>query len=339
MRTRHVFSHILAWAGLCLSWAAHGAGIATCTGKFPNPITDICWSCILPITIGGATLANVGGQEDIPNPTSPLCSCGVNPTIGLSIGFWEPARQVEAVRKPFCLTSLGGVDLDPGIPAPEGARFTHAQGDGDQNSFYQAHFYVNPVMDWLQVVTDFPCLEHGSFDLAYLTEVDPLWNDDELTLILNPDAVLFANPIAVAACAADCIAASVGFGLNELFWCAGCQGSLYPLDGQSTVHMGGVRTSALMAQRLTAKMHRELLAWGWHGQAGLCGPYFLPVMDKSAYKTQLTYPIPNTDKDNGKCCQPFGRTTVLWGAGKEYPVQGEDFAYMLFRKRNCCVGY
>ena len=29
----------------------------------------------------------------------------------------------------------------------------------------------------------------------------------------------------------------------------------------------------------------------------------------------------------------------VWGAGKEYPVRGEDFAFMLFRKRNCCVGY
>ena len=86
-------------------------------------------------------------------------------------------------------------------------------------------------------------------------------------------------------------------------------------------------------------MHRELLAWGWHGTPGLCGPYFAPVMDKTAYKTQLTYPIPNTGKEGGKCCQPFGRTTVTWGAGKEYPVRGEDFAFMLFRKRNCCVGY
>ncbi|HNB47606.1 MAG TPA: TraU family protein, partial [Burkholderiaceae bacterium] len=44
-------------------------------------------------------------------------------------------------------------------------------------------------------------------------------------------------------------------------------------------------------------------------------------------------------KEAGRCCQPFGRTTVLWGAGKEYPVRGEDFAFMLFRKRNCCVGF
>jgi conjugal transfer pilus assembly protein TraU len=211
--------------------------------------------------------------------------------------------------------------------------------DGDGGAFYQAHFYTNPVLFWLEVVTDFPCLERGAFDLAYLTEVDPLWNDDELTLILNPEAVLFANPVAVAACAADCVAATAGFGIAGMFWCAGCQGGLYPLDGQVPYHGGGVRSASLIAQRLTAKLHRELIAWGWHGRPGLCGPYFLPVMDKTAYKTQLTYPVANTAKEAGRCCQPFGRTTIVWGAGKEVPVRGEDFAFLLFRKRNCCVGF
>ena len=147
------------------SMASQGAGIATCTGKFPNPITDICWSCILPLSIGTATVGNFGGQEDTTNDVTPVCNCIVNPVIGLSVGFWEPARHVEAVRKPFCLVSLGGLDLDPGIPAPEGARFTRPEGDGDGGSFYQAHFYINPVMYYLEVVTDFPCLEKGSFDV------------------------------------------------------------------------------------------------------------------------------------------------------------------------------
>lgn len=316
---------------------AQAAPVGTCTGAFPNPITDICWSCILPISLGSVTLGNLGGQEDTANPSSPICSCKVNPVIGLSIGFWEPVRHVEVVRKPFCLVSLGGIDLNPGIPAPEAARTTDA--GGAQDAFYQAHFYVNPVMYWLKAVADFPCLEAGSFDIAYMTEVDPLWNDDELTLIINPETVLFANPGAVAACAADCVAATAGFGRPELFWCAGCQGGLFPLDGHAAYHVGGVRTAELMMQRLTAKMHRELLTWGMHGHKGLCGPYFLPEMDKTAYKSQLTYPIPATDKELGKCCQPFGRTTIAWGAGKEYPVKGEDFAFMLFRKRNCCVGY
>ena len=29
--------------------------------------------------------------------------------------------------------------------------------------------------------------------------------------------------------------------------------------------------------------------------------------------------------------------TVDRGAGKEFPVSGEDFSVMLFRKRNCCA--
>ena len=109
---------------------------------FPNPLTDICWSCILPISVGSATVANFDGQEDTPNPASPVCSCGVNPTIGLSIGFWEPARHVEVVRKPFCLVSMGGIDLDPGIAAPAAARFTRPEGDGDGGSFYQATWSI-----------------------------------------------------------------------------------------------------------------------------------------------------------------------------------------------------
>ncbi|WP_234000704.1 TraU family protein, partial [Erythrobacter sp. HI0019] len=29
------------------------AGPGRCTGSFVNPITDICWSCLFPISIGG----------------------------------------------------------------------------------------------------------------------------------------------------------------------------------------------------------------------------------------------------------------------------------------------
>mgnify|MGYP001583439016 CR=1 FL=1 len=41
----------------------------------------------------------------------------------------------------------------------------------------------------------------------YFTEVAPLWNDDELTSYINPEAVVFGNPIAQALCSADCAAA------------------------------------------------------------------------------------------------------------------------------------
>lgn len=337
MRPSARIARLLAVVLAALTWAA--PALATCTGRFFNPITDVCWSCVMPISIGAARVADTGSQEDIPNPGAALCSCGLRPAIGLTLGFWEPARHVDVVRKPFCLTSLGGLDLDPGIAAPEHGRDVGFFNPADGAVFYQAHWYANPVLYWLEVLGDFPCLEGGSFDLAYLTEVDPLWNDDELTLILNPDAVLFANPVAVAACAADCVAASVGFGVREMFWCGGCQGAVYPFNGRIPHNMGGVRSAELIAHRLAAKMHRQLVAWARHGAAGLCGPYLLPMMDKTAYKAQLVHPVPNTHKEGGRCCHPFGRTTLAWAAGKEFPVQGEDFAFLLFRKNNCCVGF
>ena len=310
------------------------AADATCEGKFANPITDICWSCIFPLTIGGNNLVNVG-QEDTPNPGGMLCNCQAK--IGIKVGFWEPVRQVDIVRKPFCLTALGGINLDPGFKAPEAGRRRGDQS-GVTESFYQAHWYVNPILYWLEVLLDNGCLDKSPFDIAYLTELDPLWVDDELTYVINPDVSLFANLPSQAACAADCVTASVGFARPELFWCAGCQGTMYPLNGHVQQHIGGVQASSLLMQRLTAKMHRQGLIWSASGSDGMCGYYPRLQMDKSDYKYHMLYPVPQTQKMNGRCCQPYGRTTTLWGAGKEFPYKGEDFSYMIFRKRNCCQG-
>lgn len=329
---------LLLTAMVLVASSAHAATAPTCHGKFLNPITDICWSCIFPFSLGAAPLYT-GGQEDIENPGNPICLCPAPPPIfervGLAIGFWEPARLVDVTRTPFCMVGLGGISFDPGLDPERGAQFAHDfQG---LHSNYQAHWYLNPILYWLQVLTDFGCFEPGSFDLVYITEIDPLWMDDELAAILSPDAVLFANPLAQAVCAADCVAATANFGIRELFWCAGCQGSAYPFSGHTGTHIGAIQASALLTQRMAAKMHRQIIAWTYAGEKALCGPLPEPIMDKRQYKTNMVYPIPSTTKIDGKCCQPFGHTTALWGAGKEYPVEGEDFAYQLFRKRNCCV--
>ena len=38
-----------------------------CQGKFANPVTDICWSCMFPMTLGGRQTMGEE-QEDTPNP-------------------------------------------------------------------------------------------------------------------------------------------------------------------------------------------------------------------------------------------------------------------------------
>lgn len=319
---------------LALVWGGPGFA-ASCTGRFPDPISDICWSCSFPITFGSVTLFNMDQEDNGSSGGGPGCLCGAR--IGARVGFWEPARIVEVVRQPYCFVSLGGVSIDFGVNAPEHGQSAKIDGKPSQ-AFYQVHWYINPLMFWLEILLDHDCLEKGVFDLGYLTELDPLWADSETTFILNPDAALYANPVGQVACAVDCVAATAGFPLNSLYWCAGCQGPMFPLTGFVAAKNGAVQATTLLVQRFTNKMHRQGLIWAASGDNGLCGYYPQLLMDKTDYKMEMLYPIPNTAKIAGRCCQPFGRTTVITGAGKEFPYAGEDFSYQLFRKRDCCAG-
>ena len=228
---------------------------STCVGRFVNPITDVCWKCVFPITIMGLDVMR--GNPSPQAPRTPICVCNrppLNiPVPGIPVGFWEPVRLVDVTRTPYCLVNMGGISV-----ASSGVNYRgdveENTDDGTHHSFYQVHWYVYPIMYWLEVLTDFVCLENMSIDLAYLTELDPLWNDDEKSFILNPEAVLFGNIIAQAACAADCLASSVNLPLNELFWCSGCQGGLYPFTGTLNDHSGGVQASLLITARFMAKL-------------------------------------------------------------------------------------
>lgn len=313
-----------------------------CVGKFANPVTDICWSCVFPIKIAGRDIIRMD-QEDVTTvggkPSSAgglFCLCSNPLRCGVKASFWEPARRVDVTRTPYCFVALGGISINPGITAPSGE--VRTSSDGRQNSSYQAHWYIDPILYWLGVVLDNPCMEKSEFDLAYMTELDPTWQNDELAFLLNPEVALFSNPVAQAACAGDCVLSTAGFGSDLLFWCAGCQGSIYPLNGHVGAHASPIQASSLILQRFIAKGHRMGFMQGTAGGDAMCGYQYMPLMDKGQYKYHMLYPIAQTQKVVGRCCQPLGRTTVLWGAGRSIPYIGEDFSYMVFRKRDCCMG-
>ena len=58
-----------------LLWSG-AASAQSCTGRFVNPITDVCWECLFPISIGPISIGSVSGVLDTPNPSSPICFCG-----------------------------------------------------------------------------------------------------------------------------------------------------------------------------------------------------------------------------------------------------------------------
>jgi len=302
----------------------------SCTGRFVNPITDVCWECLFPMTLGGIELYDSGVAKDTKNPSSPVCTCTAPIRVGIIGGFWEPVRLVDVSHEPYCFTNMGGMEMNIGIKRDMGVR---SKVTSAKISRWYSHYYMYPLLYWLELFTDFICLERTSFDIAYISELDPLALDDELSGIIHPEAFLYNNVLAQSACAADCLKANFSLPIDMLHWCAGCQGSLYPMNNNIDGHVGGVQASTNATERLVYKMHRMGLADETAAKTmkDTCHKRKSFVMKKSTYRYQMTNP--NSDK-----CQQFGKTTMTFESGKERPKIGEDFGYLIWRKVNCCIG-
>ena len=142
-----------------------------CTGKFVNPITDVCWSCLFPLSVGGLKIMP-SDRPDTDNPDLPICACGSPlPRIGVAMGFWEPVRLADVTMKPWCFASLGGKKISPGFNIGHGRAADSVDGH-DRGAKWHVHWYVYPLLYWMELLTDVACLEQSSFDIAYVTELE-----------------------------------------------------------------------------------------------------------------------------------------------------------------------
>jgi conjugal transfer pilus assembly protein TraU len=316
---------------------AHGASGA-CKGQVINPVTDICWQCMFPVKMGGISYGN--GAESAPgNITSPVCACpsgNGSLTIGVSTAFWEHARLIETVKDPFCFPVMGTGMTNPKPGFSSGEVRSKEYGDSDY-AFQQVHFFYFPAWSILRLFMDFPCAESRAFDLAYMTEVDPMWNDDSLSFIINPEALLFGNPISQLACVADSVAATISQPIDPLFWCMGSWGSFYPLTG-SMIENNPLNVNAGLAARLLFKLGRETLMYDTGINQCSSAGVVTPILVKSNYRIQIARPVRGND------CIPIGRPSLIWGAAKNPPfgtatTSPDNFLWSLTRRRVCCVGY
>ncbi len=317
--------HFILISLICLLGTSSNA--APCKGHFVNPLTDICWSCLFPLSIGGTSVVH-SSLPDTPNASSPIGLC--HGRIGLNIGFWEPFAIADVTDTPYCMVNLGGMKLNLGIKQAQGGR--KDLGTGQLRGFYQVHWYKYPLLSWLNLITSLGCREGGDFDIAYLTELDPTWNDSEMSFVLSPESVLFGNPLAGAACAADSIKSTFNQGsIDSLFWCAGSQGSHYPLSGHVNAPISPVQTALLLTERLNYKLHRERFIADSSPQTGaICEAHHFPVTPKSRYRYEMVNQIAD-----GKHCYPSGASTLSWEAGKIKAHTPSQYGFLVWRKRNC----
>lgn len=305
------------------------------SGKFLNPIVDVCFQCVFPIKIGGIPISggkSEGSVSTDPQVHLPLCICPLPPPlpprVGIPVSFWEPARIVETVKTPFYSPMLG----QQLMKSWKGAG-THSIDVTETSVFAQAHYFIFPIWTMLEIFTDAVCVEASGFDLAYMTEIDPLWNSDPLAFIIQPESILFANIAAQMACIADSVSANAGLPLYPMFWCMGSWGSAYPLTG----HVNSdnlIQGNAAIAARMIYKLARQLMICDVG--INVCGCIPTPIWKKDNYKLQLARPV----RTAGSI--PIGRSSILWGSFVNPPLNasgnsGDNFLHIIFRKRTCCV--
>ena len=260
----------------------------------PNPaqlaqtVFATCYACMLPLSIAGVRVLHGHMPDPQGSVGSPICVCPMPPPlfirIGIPVSFYEPSRLIDVVKDPYCFAGMGfGMSLNPMGGGTKG------DGVDRTRTFFQSHYYIFPIYSILELMTDFICLEKTGFDMAYITEVDPLWQDDMLTAIINPEALLFGNPITNLACIADSVSSQINVSLDPLFWCKGSWGNAYPLTGNTNTK-DYVEDSASVAASMIYKLHRQLILWGSWGQAGLCGYYPAPIWLSLIHISEPTRP-------------------------------------------------
>ncbi|AGG89117.1 TraU family protein [Rhodanobacter denitrificans] len=309
---------------------SHGPGMAAL-------VSEQCPNCLYPITIAGAPIGNSAG---VPAGAyrAPLCWCkhvmGI-PIPGIPYGGWVPERLIETVRAPYDSPIFGGT-LGGGSAATSAMLRGGSADDSTtaiEQGFSNMHVFRYPVGEIYGQMLAAACLSNtsGGADLAYVSEIDPSWSKDSLSLFLTPEAAVFATKPAQLACMADAAASNVYQPNDAMFWCMGSWGSSYPQNG-ATGPTDVPRQAAFTAAHAIAMLQRRLLINKTMGPDAICNAYPEPMLIKSMFKLEQLWPVPELTGDHW-----IGQDPNLWGEFRYRPYVGEDFVQLGWQFVNCCV--
>lgn len=297
----------------------------------PQLLTNICWSCMLPLRIAkitvGATLASDAPPEAVDQA---FCSCRgekEGPWVGYTLGFWQPLRLIELVRTPGCLTSLNGARVNLGNSSQLGTLGNGSAGL-DNLAFYHYHYYSFPLLQIIGLFSKDICASNDfvSMDMLYASELDPTWSYPEISSLTFPETEIFASDTAILACAADTIK-NLGQGTSAgMFWCAGSWGTVYPVTGFTGGVGSSARVTSLLATRALAASHRRGFERQTAGSDALCSLNRQFTFVPQQYRMSMLYPMPQNSK------HPIGKSTFTWGEASN----ATDAIYLVWRWRDCC---
>lgn len=279
------------------------------SGEAFNLITDVHW-------------------EEIDFKIEGICICPRPPPVffetGLIVSYWEPFLLEDTVSVAFYSAMLG-ISIGSSVIDELGGKnkSSDAAEIANESTFAQAHGWLIPMLPY-------PC-NRNDYGM-WMTEYDAMWQNDELSAIIHPEAALYANKEMQMACMADAAAVNVGWPLDIMPWCVGSGGSAYPMTG----HVDNdniVQANSTVAARLIYKLNRIMLICD--PADNLCGCNYTPVWIKSHYKL-------HTARPDDRSTHPIGKSAKFYDSGLNPPYTGakgsnDEFLWIVYRKQKCCT--
>lgn len=313
----------------------------SCTSAGPTaPISEMNMNNVFPITIAGTTAVTAGGARNCSALKSAGATClcpgriaGI-PTPGVMVTMHLPSYVAEVQGEAGCSPLLGTKLTTAYDHRSTGSDNPGAQGAGDDYaSLRQVHWIEYPVFSMLEMMKDSICLHSGStMDIAYVTEFDSLWQNDQWSAIIAPEGALFANYAANAACVIDQVSSTFNrCPMDSMPWCVG-SGYSYPWSGTQNTKTDHTEGAVKVLQKFLMRQTRFGLLRRTVGSDASCSPVMSPVMARSQYRIDLIHPNPAR---SGKPIV-LGTDGHVWGTLGAVPFD-EGAVFLIWQGMQCCL--
>ena len=301
-------------------------------------MSGLCWDCYFPMVIAGVEWDPPEGDGSGGRPaggwSNPACVCtddlGV-PVPGVHTAMWDITHAIETVGTPYCSPFIGGVNLKGQQRIATGG---NVNGGEQDSSYLNLHVWTFPVSTVLQLFVGANCNPGHivEIDMSYISEPDPLWNDEVLTVMVQPESMVFSNLLAQMACVAECAAMHTSSNVSLSPWCVGCWGNAYPSAGFDTAGSSAAKLSSILSVKALNAMHRRLMLHKTYGSDAMCGASVFPSLLKEQYRLGFVYP-----GVEGQSNHQLGEPTIFWANGMTAPDASGQTVQVLYRYRECCT--
>lgn len=352
-----------------LTGYSHNSMADPCTGKLLNPITDIGWNNMFPVTVAGVQFGGGEAPSSLHMPAICACHNAMGITVpGIGATFFEPTYIAEVSNAPGCLHTFNGATVLANENKGRRAGKDDSDGGGLELDHRNVHWYIYPVFTMLKIFTTLGCLSYDGWSLADMTEAgadiggSKEWYGALGGYLYFPESILFANPIGDMACIAEQLSLYAGRGnIDFLFWCSGAQHLIFPPNSQSTQQDPRDANIEILSSFIIKK-HRNLGLMTTVGPSARCRPQAYPYMLKSQYRLDIVWPkprhktyligqraiftqtpLPSTPtEDMGNVsssltAQDASQGTSTTSADGFKPNLLKSQAFLIWRGRQCCI--